>query len=529
MTPEEPGSGLEGETRGISVVARSMLQRSAERRCVMRRVVLIGALVGGVALVALTAQDARACGGCFVRPTSQVGTVVTDHRMIFAVSPTQTTLYDQIRYSGSPSDFAWVLPIQGQVGLGVSSDLLFSVLDQRTQTTILAPPYPCPACSCARAPTLGPTAGAGGIASAAADAGVTVIAQQVVGPYATVQLHPNSTADTAALTSWLQANGYSIPPAVDPIIAAYVQEGFDFLALKLVPGVGVQAMRPISVTSTGAGVSLPLRMVAAGTGATVGITLWVVATGRYEPQNFPFFTIAPSSLVWDWSLSSSNYTTLRTQKEQQWGNAAWQIESSLDLSPYSIESPVLQDPTAGAYASAPGPDGGPGQTALEVRSQDLNTLFPLGGSSVRITRMRADLAQAALATDLVLQAAVDQTPLSNTYQVTLSVNANCPVCACSGSGGSSGSAFGGGGPGSGSSGAMSGSSGSGPGDSGSLDLDGGQAGGNPASSELRSSRCSMSPSEPRGSGRFAALMGLVGLALYRARGKNRRSPPALNS
>src|SRR5262249_25967804 len=145
--------------------------------------------------------------------------------------------------------------------------------------------------------------------------GVTVTAEQVVGPYATVQLHPNSTTDTMAVTSWLDANGYAIPGAVSPIIAAYVQEGFDFLAIKLVPGQGVQSMRPISVTSTGAALSLPLRMVAAGTGATVGITLWVVATGRYEPQNFSSFTIDPSTLVWDWSTSSSNYVQLRTAKE----------------------------------------------------------------------------------------------------------------------------------------------------------------------------------------------------------------------
>src|SRR5262249_35689074 len=145
---------------------------------------LVSALVGGVVLVAATARDSSACGGCFVRPTSQNATVVTDHRMIFSVSPAQSTLYDQIKYSGSPSDFAWVLPIHGTVGLGVSSDLLFSVLDQQTQTTILAPPNPCPVCNCG--PTGGalnasaPTAAGG---AGAADHGVTVTAQQVVGPY----------------------------------------------------------------------------------------------------------------------------------------------------------------------------------------------------------------------------------------------------------------------------------------------------------------------------------------------------------
>ena len=521
----------------------------------MRVKSLVGALLGGVTLATAAPQDAKACGGCFIRQTTQNGTVVTDHRMIFSISPTQTTLYDQIEYSGSPSDFAWVLPIQGQVGLGVSSDLLFSVLDRATQTTILAPPYPCSPCLCG---TRGGGAGgapqsAGADAGAAIDGGVTVISQQVVGPYATVQLHPNSTSDTAALTSWLQANGYDIPASIDPVIAAYVQEGFDFLALKLVPNVGIRAMRPISVTSTGAALSLPLRMVAAGTGATVGITLWVVSAGRYEPQNFTSFTIDPKSLVWDWSTSSSNYSTLRTQKEQLLLNAAWQIESSLDLAPYSIENQVLQDPTASAYAAVPGPDGGAGQTALEVRSQDLNTLFPQGGSMVRVTRMRGDLSQAALATDLVLDAPMDQSPLSNIYQATLSVNASCPVCPCNGSssgGSSSSGGFGGSGPGNNDAGtASSGGNGSGTssGGNGSGTSSGGNgagtssgivgngsssgAGGSPpddggsgngASDVHGASGCAATSGNAPGAGLFTALGIFLGFAVSRRRARKVR-------
>ena len=51
-----------------------------------------------------------------------------------------------------------------------------------------------------------------------------------------------------------------------PVIDAYVAEGFNFLALKLVPGQGVDSMRPVRVTTPGAAATLPLRMVAAGTG-----------------------------------------------------------------------------------------------------------------------------------------------------------------------------------------------------------------------------------------------------------------------
>jgi hypothetical protein len=412
----------------------------------------------GASLLALVAHadEARACGGCFHAPTEN-GDVITDHRMIFRISPQQTTLYDEIEYQGNPQSFAWVLPIKGPVTVGLSADVVFASLDSVTQTTIEAPNLPaCPSCSCVRA---GGTASSSGSSSGGSSSGggVNVISQQVVGPYDSVQL---SSTDPNALTAWLQANGFAIPSDIQPILAAYVGESFDFLALKLQPGQGVQAMRPVRVTSTGAGLSLPLRMVAAGTGATVGITLWVMADGRYEAQNFPSFVIQPSQLVWDWSTNTSNFSTLRQQKEAAANNAIWQTESSLDVSAYDVEGSILSDVASDDYLAIPasdaGADGGSsggGETADQVRQDDLAVLFPGGDQgSVRVTRMRSDLAHAALAQDLALQASADQSTVSNVYFVTQSVNAPtcptvpnpCPPCDGSSSSSSSGGSSSGG-------------------------------------------------------------------------------------
>jgi len=411
---------------------------------------IIPAALGSL-LVATQANDARACGGCFHPPT-QSGTVVTDHGMIFTVSPQATTLYDEIKYSGSPADFAWVLPIHGQVTVGLSSDVVFSALERATQTSIVAPNLPpCPVSSCPCAGRVVYSTARDGAVLLPDGGLVTVLSQLTIGPYATVQL---KSTDPQALNVWLAANGYDIPTDVQPVIAAYVTEGFDFLALKLAPGQGVQAMRPVRVTMPGAGLSLPLRMVAAGTGAIVGITLWVIADGSYEPKNFQFFTISPSELTWDWSISRSNYTTVRTQKEASFNNAAWQIESSLAISPYTIQNAVMRAPndytplsSGDGGSSLTAGDGGSGQTPAETQLEDLGVLFPEGNIPMRITRMRSDLAHAALATDLVLQAAADQTVISNVYQVTQSVNAPAcpkpPPCNCGpDSSGASGSSSG---------------------------------------------------------------------------------------
>jgi hypothetical protein len=397
----------------------------------MRLRILLGATAAATLFAAASARDARACGGCFHEP-NESGTVITDHRMVFSVTPEQTTLYDEIEYMGSPQSFAWVLPIHGTVTVGLSSDVVFGALEQVTQTHIVQPNLPpCPqppSCYCGGSDQNdSPGFGGGGAADASAkNDGVTVTGQAVVGPYDTVQLH---STDPNALNAWLSANNYVVPSDVQPIIAAYVSEGFDFLALRLAPGQGVSAMRPVRVTSTGAGLSLPLRMVSAGAGATLGITLWVVGQGRYEPQNFPNFTIDPSIITWDFTAMDSDYTTIRAAKEQAANYGAWQIESSLDVSPFQIENPVLRNQAANDYSAVPPSDAGPGETADQVRMDDLAALFgPNNQGSMRITRMRADLAHSALATDLALQASADQSAMSNVYEVTKYIHApTCPA------------------------------------------------------------------------------------------------------
>jgi len=175
-----------------------------------------------------------------------------------------------------------------------------------------------------------------------------------------VQLH---STDGSALTNWLTQHGYEIPAFTKPIIDAYVSQGFDFLALKLIPGAGVQSMQPVRVTTQGATPSLPLHMVAIGTGPVTGITIWIVADGRWQPSNFPTFIVPASQIAWDWSTSSSNYETLRLSQEAQYGGRGWQIESSLELSQYSLEQSVINfaesDPTGGyLFASTDAGTGG---------------------------------------------------------------------------------------------------------------------------------------------------------------------------
>src|SRR5258708_3355406 len=409
-----------------------------------------------------------------------------------------------MRWAGNPASFAWVLPIYGTVEVGLSADVLFDSIDVLPETQIVAP-FP----NCPPPPNcgfFGPSAGGAASADAGVGAPVVVVTKaENVGPYATVQLH---STDSSALESGLAQNGFNSPADVKRLIAQYVTEGADFLAMKLLPGQGVQSMRPVRVTTPGAGLSLPLRMASVGTGAVVGITIWVVADGRYEPQNFPFFHIEDSELVWDYKTSSSNYTTLRVVNDAKFHNKGWEIESSLSLNQQLITNVILSggqyfggrgfgggfgaapasDPSADYLAQGSadaGADGGKFLTAEEVRTADIKALFTgLSGSNVRVTRIRSDIAHAAMTADLVFQASADQSELSNVRTVTKTVNLVCPTYKPCPS--SSGTNFGGSAGSSVSSGSSPGSGTSGSGSSGNAVVGTGGGSGRSATGRVRS-------------------------------------------
>ena len=486
----------------------------------MGNVRALGAFVGVATFLATALAweiDAKACGGC-VQPApppavTEAESVITDEQMIFSISQDQTTLYDEIEYSGSPSDFAWILPIKGTVTVGLSADILFQTINGLTATSVTSPPTGCPPPPTCGGSGTGCLGGASSNSAAFGDNGgpadgkgaVTVTSQKQVGPYETVQLHSN---DGSALNTWLATHKYVVPAADAPVIAAYVADHFDFLALRLAPGEGVHAMQPVRVTSKGASISLPLHMVAVGTGAKTGITIWVVADSRWEPQNFPTFTISDSQIAWDWATSSSNYEALRLSTEETFKGRGWQVESSLELSQSLIGQALLSNiqndvNDVGGYATfsdagdsdastgegeagdatsredaasgeAGGDDAGGGDAGVdgvalgdarvgdeddahstdgagevasggdsgvydpydsgyfslsEPASEDLAVLFAgIKGQNARITRMRSDVAHAALSVDMVLEASKDQSELTNQHIAQIQIGQPlCPV------------------------------------------------------------------------------------------------------
>ncbi|KYF91368.1 hypothetical protein BE20_14935 [Sorangium cellulosum] len=253
----------------------------------------------------LSPREALACGGCFAPPTET--TVVNAHRMVLSVSPVQSVLWDQIQYSGDPREFAWVLPVKPGATIEVGSDAWFETLDAATSVRITAPNSFC-AASGGGCGALGSADSASGVAGGFGNDQVTVLHRGTVGPYETVTL----TTDTpGALNTWLERNGFGVDESTQPVIDAYVEEQFDFIALKLQPGKDVKEMKPVRVVMPGANAALPLRMVAAGTGANVAITLFTISEARLAPEGFAAAAVPVDLLAWDFASQDSNYGELR--------------------------------------------------------------------------------------------------------------------------------------------------------------------------------------------------------------------------
>ncbi|MCC6554091.1 MAG: DUF2330 domain-containing protein [Polyangiaceae bacterium] len=422
-------------------------------------------------------REASACGGCF--PSQTETTVVNGHRMALSVSPVQTVLWDQIQYAGDPTEFAWVLPVKAGAVIQIASDAWFETLDAATSVRITNPFVSCGGgglgCG-ASADALGAEAGDG--------SGVTVLHRGTVGPYDTVTL---ATDVPGALNDWLTQHGFAIDASTQPVIDAYVAEGFDFIALRLQPGKEVQEMKPVRVVTPGASPTLPLRMVAAGTGPQVAITLFTISEARLATRDFPGVAVPLDLISWDFTVQESNYGTLRQQTLAAAGGRAW-------LTPYaqrgSLLSPVFSpnalggvtytstgsltpvDTIAAAYVqqglangeasdsacamnfpelagstevvASPCPPGVPlsDPSCGEVAPDRIDArLFACGGlddlavamiglhpRDVWLTRLEADLPREALDTDLVLIPAARQEPVDNWLRARVSVNADdaCP-------------------------------------------------------------------------------------------------------
>jgi hypothetical protein len=393
--------------------------------------------------------------------------------MALSISTTQSVLWDQIQYAGDASDFAWVLPVKPGARIESSTAAFFEVLEAATKRSVAPAPVNCPSSGGGFGCGAQALAGAEDSKGSGGGSSVTVVHQGTVGPYDTVTL---STKTPGALNQWLASHGYNVDPATQPTIDAYVAEGFDFIALRLQPGQGTQAMTPVRVVQPGANPALPLRMVGIGTGSEVPIVLYVIGEGRWTTQNFPEARLETSLLSFDFADRTSNYEKLRKDALAENGGKSWLTtfsqQGTLTSYLYVNDPSGLGDTSSSNFISTylnqaykngeiatacqastafiasgmvmnPCPAGEPPDSpkcgTVVAPNVDARTLGCPGADDVAValtglhvadtwvTRLEANLPHAALDSDLVLQAAAEQAIVDPVVQAAVAVH---PEQAC---------------------------------------------------------------------------------------------------
>ncbi|MBI5516044.1 MAG: DUF2330 domain-containing protein [Deltaproteobacteria bacterium] len=305
---------------------------------------------------------------------------MTGHRMVLSLSATHTTLWDQLRYTGDPEDFLWVLPIPASAipSVGLGDNAFMDAVDELSAPRIVVEgsqlcPLPGAPGSTSQADSGASTGtwvssseGGGGGGGAGCGyspprsldyvpggrgsgngsslpsersgpttrretyrgsegVGVPSRGSATVGPYA---VHVVGGGTERRFEGWVAENGYVIPGEVRAAVEFYSELGFAFLVLRLRPGAGVHQMQPVRVRFEGASPHLPLRMIAAGVADRVDLTLLVFATGSVRAGNFPTAMISDADLTFNLRTQRSNYLDLYDQRRFAHGGNVWILESA---------------------------------------------------------------------------------------------------------------------------------------------------------------------------------------------------------
>lgn len=436
-------------------------------------------VVSVLASLALRTSDALACGACTYPPTPTISraTAVMDHRMVLSLTSEQTVLWDQIRFSGDPRQFLWILPVadatSSSVEIAVGSSAFIDAIDEYSAPAIYAPEVRCSDGGVAVSPWSRADASApGAIASQSSEqTALGSTRRAAVGPYAAELVR----ARDGSLATWLRDRGFAVGTESESIIRHYETMRFDFVVVQFRPGADVTQMEPIRISTRGYNPVLPLRFAAIGAGDNVGLTLMVVAESAMVPASWQTRTIDSRDIVWSVAGNASNYRALLASSFRG-SEPPWILESASratfsDLSlratgrtmtasrlpdigilhadcPFPDESaapirgPDLDGSADGAAsdddASAPTGDGGdprcaPRPSSLAVSPSapapqpDLPTIAALMRSSRIVTRLHIRIGASAFARDLRLEPSLDEVAVERYPSSAVDTSRVCPT------------------------------------------------------------------------------------------------------
>lgn len=258
-----------------------------------------------------------ACGGFFCQlvPIDQAG-----EQIIFRQDGTTVTAIVLIQYQGDADDFSWVLPVPGVPEFELASDLVFSPLEQASRPRF-------------NLTTVGegcgvPLSSAGDPSAAPADDavndnvedddGVEVLKTLVVGPF---EIQLVSSDDPAAMAEWLEDNDYDLTDRGEELITPYVEEGMNFVAMRLLQDQGVGDIQPLKLVYQSETPMIPLRLTAVAAVPDMGILVWMLGDARAVSLNYLHLDVNYTRLEWyrGTSVAYADYQDLVTEAMDEAG------------------------------------------------------------------------------------------------------------------------------------------------------------------------------------------------------------------
>ncbi len=339
------------------------------------------------------------------REIAQSG-VSSPHQKAVIIQPDPDTeiLLLQTTYQGPAAAFAWVIPVPGLPAeedvFRVGGEIIPWILDEtaphvRSQITVQKVAgievfgYGVAGMTVDAAEAPPP-----GAAPEGADA-LTVHARMAVGDYDAAVL---SSRRADALTTWLRENGYHIPDGSDEVVGHYVDKGWYFVALKVLPKLVADRpvmtdMHPIGIRFRTDRLVFPLRISRLSAPRNTAIALVVLAGGPRQCDQLAWAPLRETAA--EMAAGSSYATIRRSAVEKQAPSAVLERVTEVDGVP--IDPAGLSDASWGGPAT-PGAES-PSLTAtrlwtiLDREQLDDLTFSPLqAGQATSFTIEREGLA-----------------------------------------------------------------------------------------------------------------------------------------
>jgi hypothetical protein len=288
---------------------------------------------GALAIAAVGAREARACGGFFCNappPDGSLPIAQAAENVLFVLDTDPATgahrveAHIQIAYTGPATSFSWIVPVTAVPTVDVGWDILFDRIEPPTRPSFVLTRVMDGKCQGG-----GSGIGCGGAAEDKAGGSgplspvstVDVLSRGSVGPFDYVVVRSE---DGATLRTWLTDNGYFVSADSAKIVDDYVATGHAFVAVRLKVGQDTAAIRPIILRVESPEACLPLKLTAIASTPNLRINVWVLGAARAIPINYAEIGINLAKI--DWFNFGRNYDQLLQEAANEAQGTAFAVE-----------------------------------------------------------------------------------------------------------------------------------------------------------------------------------------------------------